>query len=169
MANPFIGEIRIFSFGSGVIPNGWAQCNGQLLAINQNQALFALIGTTYGGNGQTTFALPNLQASIPIGVGTNYVLGQSGGEASHTVTAAEMPAHNHVVQATSAAGTQGIPSTSYLGASAAQPYAPADSNLASMSTFSIVGSGGSTAHENRQPYLTFMFCIALQGIFPSVA
>lgn len=165
MAEPFLSEIRIMSFSFA--PKGWAQCNGQLMAINQNQALFSLLGTTYGGNGQTNFALPDLRARVPIHEGEGHLLGQRGGEQAHTLSIAELPAHTHTLNATSSDGSQVVPGGALLAKAApANPYhAPA--NLAAMNAGSIAGSGGSQAHQNMQPFLTLNFCIALQGIFPS--
>jgi len=163
MADPFLSEIRIMSFGYA--PRGWAQCNGQLLPINQNQALFSLLGTTYGGNGQTNFALPDLRGNVPIHVGGGFTLGQKGGQAAHTVTISEMPTHNHIVNANSGTG-QNNPPAAFLCKAAANMYGPA-TQLALMNPQAVAAVGGSQAHENMQPYLTLNFCIALQGIFPS--
>jgi microcystin-dependent protein len=163
VAEPFLGEIRILSFGFP--PRGWAQCNGQLLPINQNQALFALLGTMYGGNGQTTFALPDLRARVPIHVGAGFVQGQRGGEQSHTVTITEMPAHEHVAVGSSQSADAPVPAGNFLGA-ASNMYAP-PANLTPLHPSSIGAAGGGQPHENEQPYLTLNLCIALQGIFPS--
>jgi microcystin-dependent protein len=148
-------------------PKGWALCNGQFLPINQNQALFSLLGTTYGGNGQTTFALPNLQGRVPIHTGDNtFSLGQAGGETAHTLTTGELPAHLHGVAAsTVSTGGNDNPTGRFLG-SANNVYA-APSNLTPMNAGTIANTGGSQAHLNQQPFLTLSFCIALQGIFPS--
>ncbi|WP_210492451.1 tail fiber protein [Patulibacter sp. SYSU D01012] len=161
MAEPFLSELRLMSFNFA--PKGWALCNGQLLPINQNQALFALLGTTYGGNGQTNFALPDLRGRTPVSQATDFVLGQRGGEEAHTVTVAEMPQHTHPATATSARGTQAAPG---LLAGANNVYRPADA-LTALSPASVTSAGGGQAHENRQPYLVLTWCIALQGIFPS--
>lgn len=164
MAEPFLGEIRLMSFV--LPPNGWAACNGQLLPINSNQALFALLGTTYGGNGQTTFALPDLQGRVPIHVGAGHVIGEQGGEQTHTLTAAEMPTHTHRVRAsTASSGGTSNPSGGYLGA-ANNVYRSAGTTT-SLSAETVTSTGGSQAHTNLQPYLTVSYCIALQGIFPS--
>jgi microcystin-dependent protein len=164
MAEPFLSEIRIMSFEFA--PKGWALCNGQLLPINQNQALFSLLGTTYGGNGQTNFALPNLQARTPIHEGNGFTLGQQGGEASHTLNQSEMPTHTHQVMVNSAAtGGSSSPANRFLGG-ANNAYHTATS-LTPMRAGTITNTGGSQAHTNEQPYLTLSFCIALQGIFPS--
>jgi microcystin-dependent protein len=165
MAEPFLSEIRIMSFGFA--PKGWAQCNGQFLPINQNQALFALLGTTYGGNGQTTFALPDLRGRTPIHTGGQIgaVLGQRGGEAAHTVTISEMPAHTHIAQGSNNNGDNVIPTGNVFGVVAGLYGPPAA--LTSLAPASITNVGGSQPHENRQPFLTLNFCIALQGIFPS--
>ncbi|MEI7769109.1 MAG: tail fiber protein [Chloroflexales bacterium] len=166
MAEPFLSEIRVFSFGFP--PKGWAQCNGQLLPINQNQALFALLGTTYGGDGRVNFGLPNLQSRTPIHVGSGHTLGERGGEQGHTLSIAEVPAHTHVANATSAAATTATPAPNVLLAqsSGASLYAPA-SNLVAMAPNAVANTGGSQAHLNMQPFLVLNFCIALQGIFPS--
>ena len=165
MAEPFLSEIRIMSFDFP--PKGWAYCNGQHLPINQNQALFALLWTTYGGNGQTTFALPNLQAKVPVHFSDGFNLGQTGGENAHTVSANEMPAHNHHVAGSSAA-TGGVtsPAGNFVG-SANNAHHPPTGSLTTMRPGTITNVGGSQPHENRQPYLALNFCIALQGIFPS--
>jgi microcystin-dependent protein len=163
MAEPFLGEIKAFSFNFA--PKGWALCNGQLLPINQNQALFALLGTMYGGNGQTTFALPDLRARTPIHVGAGFSQGQRSGEQAHTLTHAEMPAHGHPAQGTTTNADSPIPAGNLLGA-ANNAYAP-PANLTPLHPSSITTVGGGQAHENMQPYLTISFCIALQGIFPS--
>ena len=165
MAEPFLSEIRIMSFGFP--PKGWALCNGQLLPINQNQALFSLLGTTFGGNGQTNFALPNLQGCVPICMGNEYALGESGGEPAHTLTLTELPTHLHAVMATSKTGTQPVPVDAYSGVAAEQPYLPPDNNLVALNQGSLASVGGSQAHLNMQPFLVLNFSIALQGIFPS--
>lgn len=163
MAEPFLSEIRLFSFNFA--PKGWAQCNGQLLPINQNQALFSLLGTTYGGNGQTTFALPNLQGRVPIHMGSGHTLGELGGEQSHTLTLTEIPQHTHIAHASPANADAPVPGNNLL-ASANNVYAP-PANLTSLHPASITNAGGSQPHLNMQPFLTVNFCIALQGIFPS--
>jgi microcystin-dependent protein len=168
MSNPFMAEIRINSFSFA--PKGWALCNGQLLAINQNQPLFALLGTTYGGNGQTTFALPDLRGRVPIHMGSGFTLGSRGGEETHTLTMSEMPAHVHLASSTSSAGTQGKPESAYpANAAPSQIYSSGGAGMQAvgMSPQMISSIGGSQAHENRQPYLALSFCIALQGMFPS--
>lgn len=158
-----MSEIRIVSFGFA--PKGWAQCNGQLLPILQNQALFSLLGTTFGGNGQTNFALPDLRGRVPIHVGNSHVLGERAGEEAHTVTSSEMPQHVHVMSATSAPASQNAPLNAVLG-SVNNGYTAA-ANLTALAAGSLTSVGGNQAHTNLQPYLTLNFCIALQGIFPS--
>ena len=166
MAEPFLSEIRIMSFNFA--PKSWALCNGQLLPINQNQALFSLLGTTYGGDGRVTFALPNLQGRVPIHVGSGHTLGESGGEQSHTLSIAELPTHTHVANASNVPATAGAPSNAreLSQSTGANLYAGA-ANLVAMSPGAIANVGGSQAHLNMQPFLTLTFCIALQGIFPS--
>jgi microcystin-dependent protein len=166
MSDPFIAEIKIVSFDFP--PRGWASCNGQTLPINLNQALFSLLGTTYGGNGQTTFQLPNLQGRSPLHFGqgfqSNRQLGEVGGEEIHTLNQSEMPAHNHVVSASTIPGTQASPANTVP---AARRGGYAESGNVSMSPASIGGVGGSQAHNNLAPYSVVNFCIALVGIFPS--
>ena len=165
MADPFLGEIKIMSFSFA--PKGWALCNGQTLPINQNQALFSLFGTTYGGNGQTTFALPNLQGQTPIHIGGGFFQGQNGGEQNHTLTSLEMPTHTHVAQGTTTNADQPVPTGNLLGA-ANNMYTGANAGgLTPLDPTSISTLGGSQPHQNMQPYLTLSFCVALQGIFPS--
>ena len=165
MTEPFLGEIRIMSFNFA--PKGWALCNGQTLPINQNQALFSLFGTTYGGDGRTTFAIPNLQGQTPIHVGGGFVQGQTGGEQNHTLSSPEMPTHPHVAQGTTSNADQPVPTGNLLGA-ANNMYAPANAgNLTPLDPTSISSLGGGQPHQNMQPYLTLSFCVALQGIFPS--
>jgi microcystin-dependent protein len=163
MAEPFLSEIRIFSFGFP--PKGWALCNGQLLPINQNQALFSLLGTTFGGDGRVNFALPNLQGNVPIHVGNGHTLGEKGGEQNHTLSMSEMPTHVHAANASTTNGDKAFASGNIL-AAALNLYA-GPSSLTPLSPTSITSVGGSQAHLNMQPFLTLSFCIALQGIFPS--
>src|SRR5688572_15518830 len=163
MAEPFMGEIKIVGFGFP--PKGWAECNGQFLPINQNQALFSLLGTMYGGNGQTTFALPDFRGRTGIHVGSGFIQGQAGGQEFHTLTQSEMPAHNHFVQATSSSGNSNIPLGNLLAEVNAGMYATTPNTTLHPS--SITNTGGSQPHENRQPFLVLNFIIALQGVFPS--
>jgi len=164
MAEPFLSEIRIMSFVFA--PRGWALCNGQLLPINQNQALFSLLGTTFGGDGQVNFALPDLRGRTPIHVGGGHTLGQRGGEQAHTLSIAELPTHTHALVATTADGSTPVPTNNLLADSPSQLYA-APANLVALQPASVTSTGGSQAHLNMQPFLTLSFCIALQGIFPS--
>ena len=164
MAEPFLSEIRIMSFSFA--PKGWALCNGQLLPINQNQALFSLLGTTFGGNGQTNFALPNLQGRTPIHVGSGHTLGEQGGEQAHTLSIAELPTHAHVANATANSGTAQTAAGNVLGGVPGRAYTDAAA-LVTLAPSSVTNVGGSQAHLNMQPFLTLNFCIALQGIFPS--
>src|SRR5437867_3430034 len=164
MAEPFLSEIRIVSFSFA--PKGWALCNGQLLPINQNQALFPLLGTTYGGDGRVNFALPDLQSRTPIHMGDGHTLGERGGEQGHTLSIAEVPTHTHTAQGTSNNGTLIIPTGNLLAGSATQLYTTPQ-NLSALNPATISNVGGSQAHLNMQPFLVLTFCIALQGIFPS--
>lgn len=165
MAEPFLSEIRIMSFVFA--PKGWALCNGQLLPINQNQGLFSLLGTTFGGDGRVNFALPDLRGRTPIHVGSGHTLGERGGEQAHTLSIAELPTHTHVLSATSTPGTQAIPANNLFAATASQMYHAPDAGLAAMAPSVVANVGGSQAHLNMQPFLTLSFSIALQGIFPS--
>jgi len=165
MAEPFLSEIRIMSFGFP--PKGWALCNGQLLPINQNQALFSLLGTTYGGDGRVNFGLPNLQGRTPIHVGNGHTLGERGGEQSHTVTISELPQHIHTLNGTTSDGVNAPTSSLMLGKSKPQSAYGAPVNLDAMDSRSTGNVGGSQAHLNMQPFLVLNFSIALQGIFPS--
>ncbi len=163
MAEPFLSEIRLMSFDFA--PKGWALCNGQLLPINQNQALFSLLGTTFGGNGQTNFALPDLRGRVPIHVGTGHSLGERGGEQAHTLSIAEIPTHAHQLRAASDNSDSNVPGTRNLG-STANLYGP-PTGLTTLTPSTVANVGGSQAHLNMQPFLSLTFCIALQGIFPS--
>ena len=163
MAEPFLSEIRIMSFVFA--PKGWALCNGQLLPINQNQALFSLLGTTFGGDGRVNFALPDLRGRTPIHVGSGHTLGERGGEQAHTLSFAELPTHTHVAMAQPTVGTQNPPGNAVL-SQTSNMYRTAD-NLTSLHAATLANVGGSQAHLNMQPFLTLNFCIALQGIFPS--
>jgi microcystin-dependent protein len=163
MAEPFMAEIRIMSFNFA--PRNWAMCNGQFLPINQNQALFSLLGTTYGGNGQTTFALPDLRGQTPLHFGASHTLGEKAGQQSHTVSLSEMPTHTHVANASSTNANQPVPGNA-IQAAANNAYSPA-SGLVSLTPETVTNIGGSQAHLNMQPFLALNFCIALIGIFPS--
>jgi microcystin-dependent protein len=163
MADPFMGELRLFSFNFP--PKGWAHCNGQLLPINQNQALFSLLGTMYGGDGRVNFALPNLRGRVPIHLGSGFTQGQAGGKESHTVTQPEMPTHIHIWQGTTNNADAPVPTGNRF-ATANNLYATA-ANLTTLHPASVANTGGSQPHENRQPYRVLNYCIALLGIFPS--
>jgi microcystin-dependent protein len=180
MSEPFLGELKIISWNFP--PKGWVFCNGQLLPINQNQALFSILGTTYGGDGRQTFALPNLQGRVPFHIGDGIVLGQAAGETAHTLNLSEMPGHNHPlagakVQADTTSANGNTPSSSVMPAQgvAAQAgggttpvsiYSPV-STSGVMNSAALSFNGGSQPHQNMSPYLVLNFIIALQGIFPS--
>jgi microcystin-dependent protein len=164
MSEPFLSEIKIVSFNFP--PKGWAFCNGQLLPINQNQALFALLGTTYGGNGQTNFALPNMRGQTPIHTGGGHSLGEAAGSTSVTVNIQQMPQHIHFEQASPSTANTTPLAVGNLLASASDVYRPPDS-LTSLSPQTVSNVGGSQPHNNMMPYLVLNFIIALQGIFPS--
>lgn len=164
MAEPFLSEIRIMSFVFA--PKGWALCNGQLLPINQNQALFSLLGTTYGGDGRVNFALPDLRGNVQTHMGDGLTLGQKGGEQAHTLSIAEIPTHQHFAVGSAQAADVGSPTNATLLGIINNVYGP-PTNLVAMNPAEITNTGGSQAHLNMQPFLTLSFCIALQGIFPS--
>ena len=163
MAEPFLSEIRIMSFNFA--PKGWALCNGQLMPINQNQPLFSLLGTTFGGDGRVNFALPDVQGRTPIHVGSGHTLGERGGEQAHTLSIAEMPQHVHVMNG-SATNADVVSPTDNVVAQSSQLYGPA-AQLATLDPSTNGNAGASQPHTNLQPFLTLTFCIALIGIFPS--
>jgi microcystin-dependent protein len=175
MATPFLSQIDIFSFNFA--PKGYAMCNGQLLPINQNQALFSLLGTTYGGDGRVNFGLPDLRSRTPVGAGNQYVLGQRGGSEAVTITQVSMPSHTHQFQGNNAAGTANGPSANAVlsqavgSSNTGQPFGVSlyGSQQPSGAMFSgtLGNTGGSQSHNNLMPYLVLNMCIALQGIFPS--
>jgi microcystin-dependent protein len=171
VSEPFLSEIRIMSFGFA--PKGWAMCNGQFLPINQNQALFSLLGTTYGGNGQTTFALPDLRGCVPLHEGSGHTLGEKAGAQAVTLSISQLPIHNHdfsqntaVVSATANA-TVAAPTNNYWANNGSTAYSTGGVSLGAMAPQAVGTVGGSQAHPNMQPFLALNFCIALQGIFPS--
>jgi microcystin-dependent protein len=163
MSQPFLGEIKVISWNFP--PRGWAFCNGTLLPINQNQALFSILGTIYGGDGRQTFALPNLQGRAPVHVGDGIVLGERGGETSHTLNISEIPAHTHAPVGSGGLANRTSAVGNLWGANASDPYSDAVSGV--MNPAAILGTGGNQPHENISPYLVLNFIIALQGIFPS--
>lgn len=163
MSEPFLGEIKIISWNFA--PKGWAFCSGQFLPINQNQALFSLLGTMYGGNGQTTFALPDLRGRVPIHIGNGFTQGERSGQESHTLTISEMPAHNHIVNALNTVAATSNPDSNFLATNASALYNTTPNT--SLSAATITNAGGSQPHENRQPFTVLNFIVALQGIFPS--
>jgi microcystin-dependent protein len=170
MSEPFVGEIRMFGFGFA--PQGWALCNGQLLPIDQNQALFSLLGTTYGGDGRTTFALPDLQSRVPVGQGqspglSSYAEGQAGGAETVTLAATQLPGHTHPVKASSSTADSDQPEGRTLARSASHSYTAKPDASTVMNVDMLGDAGGSQPHDNIQPYLAVNFCIALIGIFPS--
>jgi microcystin-dependent protein len=165
MSEPFLGEIKLISWNFP--PKGWAFCNGQLLPINQNQALFSILGTTYGGDGRVNFALPNLQGRVPVHVGSTFALGEVTGETDHTLATGELPAHNHALLATSRAAAVNSPVGTYLASSPGNIYGPPGS-LTPLLPATLLQTGGNQPHPNEQPFLVLAFVIALQGIYPSV-
>lgn len=164
MPEPFLGEVKMISWNFP--PKGWAFCNGQLLPINQNQALFSILGTTYGGDGRVNFALPDLRGRAPYHVGQGMTEGERAGEEAHTLTISEMPTHNHIARGSTAPGILISPADNTWAVTTQNPYAPAAPNSA-MDPSTIGNTGGSQAHNNMQPYSVINFIIALQGIFPS--
>jgi len=167
MSEPYIGDIRMIGFSFA--PEGWAQCNGQLLPIGQNQALFSLLGTTYGGDGQTTFALPDLRGRVPMHMAPGYPQGMAAGANQHTISLQEMPGHTHSLQASTAVSHYGDPAGKAFGnveAGALNTFAPGGGNTG-LASSSLGPAGGSLPHENRQPTTAINFVIALEGIFPS--
>jgi len=164
MADPFLSEIRLMSFVFA--PKGWALCNGQLLPINQNQALFSLLGTTFGGDGRVNFALPDFRGRVPIHTGQGHDLGERGGEQAHTLSISEMPQHLHLLMGSANTGNSQDGVNNVLGVVAGRIYTD-PANLVPLNAGTVTNQGGSQAHVNMQPYLTLTFAIALQGIFPS--
>jgi microcystin-dependent protein len=166
MAEPFLAEIRIMSFDFA--PKGWALCNGQLLPINQNQALFSLLGTTYGGDGRVNFGLPDLRTRVPIHMGSGQTLGQRGGEQAHTLVTSELPTHTHSLNGSTGQASTNVPATNtVLSTSNPQSVYGQAANLVAMAPAAIGNMGGGLSHPNMQPFLVLNFAIALQGIFPS--
>jgi microcystin-dependent protein len=165
MGEPFLAELKIVSFNFP--PKGWALCNGQLLPINQNQALFSLLGTMYGGNGQTNFALPNLRGRIPIHFGNGHTQGEAAGAESVTVSIQQLPTHQHFLQASNVNATTDTPDNTVALATSAIDLYRSPTSLVTMEPGTVSSVGGSQPHENRQPYLVLNYIIALQGIFPS--
>jgi microcystin-dependent protein len=163
MTDPYMSEIRICAFNFA--PKGWAMCNGQLLPIAQNQALFSLLGTYFGGNGQVTFGLPNLQGRTPIHTGQGHILAESGGEQAHTLSISELPQHTHTLSASALNANSATGSGEVLGAVTDVYHSP--ENGVSLNPASVTNVGGSQPHNNMQPYLTLNFCIAMVGIFPT--
>jgi len=165
MSEPFLAEIRMVGFNFA--PRGWAFCDGQILPINQNQSLYSLLGTTYGGDGRTSFALPDLRGRTPMSVGDRFNQGQKGGEETHTVTNAEMPSHTHTAQASSLVTDTPLSAGKLLADTAPAELYASPENLTPMKSGTVANVGGGQSHNNMQPYLVVNFCIALQGLFPS--
>lgn len=169
--DPFLGEIRIFPFSYA--PRNWAQCNGQILSVGQNQALFSLLGTNYGGDGSTTFGLPNLQGRVPLGLGSggggNYNIGNAGGAPRTLISTAQTPTHTHIANASSAANSTNAPASTVLPGAfpSLAGYTADGSQLAALNPAAVASAGAGQAHENRQPSLALNICIALTGIYPS--
>lgn len=169
MSEPFLAEVRMVGFNFA--PRGWAFCDGQILPINQNQSLYSLLGTTYGGDGRTSFALPDLRGRVPIHVGRSnggddHTLGQKSGEENHTLSANEMPGHGHTLRASGNEPATPVPTGNMLAASLNELYVD-PAGLAAMHSGTVANVGGGQGHENMQPYLALNFCIALRGLFPS--
>ncbi len=171
--DPYLGEIRMFA--GNFAPRGYAFCNGQLMAISQNTALFALLGTQFGGDGRTTFALPNMQGSTPLNYGqgaglSNYVIGQAGGEASHTLITSELPSHNHLLTADGTSASSANPGGAlfgkFPGRTSGLPYYASSSSAVAMASNAVLPNTGGQAHSNQQAFLAVTFIIALQGVFP---
>lgn len=171
MSEPFLAEIRLMGFNFA--PRGWAFCDGQILPIKQNQSLYSLLGTTYGGDGRTSFALPDLRGRTPIHTGRSnggddHLLGQKSGEETHTLSSAEMPQHTHALEAASSSATATSPAGGLLSEAVDPIYAPYEAaSDAIMGSGTVANVGGGQVHENMQPYIAVNFCIALQGLFPS--
>ena len=168
MSEPFLAEVRIVGFNFA--PRGWAFCDGQILPINQNQSLYSLLGTTYGGDGRTSFALPDLRSRVPIHVGNGFRLGQKSGEETVTIDINAMPGHTHSISAAQPPGANPVPIPNdkvMAQAPATDPIYWDATDLVNMNSQSIANNGGGQSHENMQPFLTLSFCIALRGVFPS--
>ena len=166
MSEPFLAEIRMVGFNFA--PRGWALCDGQILPINQNQALYSLLGAMYGGDGRTSFALPDLRGRTPMHAGVGFDQGDKGGEATHALTANEMPNHDHVVQGSNNDALTPIPTGNVLASPpTADVYVPQSAGTVDMSAASVTSAGGGQAHENMQPFTVVNFMIAIQGLFPS--
>ena len=165
MAEPFLGEIRMMSFPFA--PKGWALCNGQVMPINQNQALFALLGTTFGGDGRVTFALPDLRGRTPLHAGNGHALGERAGEQAHTLSIAELPMHTHATRAVTDKATTPVPNGNMLATTKGMSAYATPVDLTALDPAAVASAGGGQPHPNMQPFLTVNFCIALQGIFPS--
>lgn len=171
MSEPFLAEIRIMGFNFA--PRGWAFCDGQILPINQNQSLYSLLGTTYGGDGQTSFALPDFRGRTPIHTGqpaggSNHTLGQKGGEETHTLSNSEMPQHSHSINASQGMAVSNDPTGQHWGKARERIYAEYNTTSATPMHNGVISTvGGGQAHENMQPFIVMNYCIALQGLFPS--
>jgi len=166
MADPYVGEIRIFA--NQAVPAGWLECNGATLQVADNKALFSLIGNFYGGDGVNTFALPDMRGRVPMQCNPTYPFASTGGETTHTLVTAEMPTHSHALQASTASGTQATPAGNVLAVSITPPlYQPPDANRVQMDANQVGSAGGGAAHQNMQPYVALLFCISTTGTFPS--
>lgn len=166
MGTPYLGEIKMIPFNFP--PKTWAFCDGQQMPINQNQALFSLFGTMYGGNGQTTFALPDLRGRIPMHIGAGFTQGERGGEVAHTLSISEMPTHTHQAQGTSSQGGSFSPDSNiWSSVTGVTPYSTSTSGLQGMLGTAVGLAGGSQPHDNMPPYIVINFCVALVGAFPS--